>query len=68
MDEPTSSLTESEVILLFNIILELKKTSVAIIYITHKLEEIQKIGDRVSVIKEGEIIGAPIFLRCTRFQ
>lgn len=57
MDEPTSSLTESESVLLFNIILELKKSGVAILYISHKLEEIRKIGDRITVIRCGEIIG-----------
>lgn len=57
MDEPTSSLTESEVLPLFNIIKELKKVGVAIIYISHKLEEIQIIGDKISVLKDGEIMG-----------
>lgn len=57
MDEPTSSLTESEALLLFNIIKELKKSDVSIIYITHRLEEVKQIGDRVSVIRCGEIIG-----------
>lgn len=57
MDEPTSSLTEAEASLLFNIIRELKKSGVAIIYISHKLEEIKQIGDRISVIRGGEIIG-----------
>jgi ABC-type sugar transport system ATPase subunit len=57
MDEPTSSLTETESLLLFDIIKELKKSGVAIIYISHKLEEIQQIGDRISVIRCGEIIG-----------
>ncbi len=57
MDEPTSSLAEAETALLFNIIKELKKSGVAVIYISHRLDEIQKIGDRISVIRNGEIIG-----------
>lgn len=57
MDEPTSSLTESESSLLFKIIKELKKSGVAIFYISHKFEEIAQIGDRITVIREGEIIG-----------
>lgn len=57
MDEPTSSLTDSESALLFNIIRELKKSGVSIIYISHRLEDIQQIGDRVTVIREGRIIG-----------
>jgi len=57
MDEPTSSLTKAETLLLFNIIKELKKSGVAIIYITHKLEEIKEVGDKITVIRDGEIIG-----------
>jgi ABC-type sugar transport system ATPase subunit len=57
MDEPTSSLTESETALFFNIIKELKKSGVTILYISHKLEEIKQIGDMISVIRNGEIIG-----------
>lgn len=57
MDEPTSSLTESESSLLFKIIQELKKSGVAIIYISHKLEEIAQIADKITVIRGGEIIG-----------
>ena len=57
MDEPTSSLTRTEASLLFNIIRELKKSGVSIIYISHRLEEIKQIGDRISVIRGGELIG-----------
>lgn len=57
MDEPTASLTENESALFFNIIKELKKSGVAILYISHKLEEISAIADKVSVIRNGEIIG-----------
>jgi ABC-type sugar transport system ATPase subunit len=57
MDEPTSSLTEAEASLLFNIIKELKASGVSIIYISHRLEEIKQIGDRLTVIRNGEIIG-----------
>lgn len=57
MDEPTSSLTESECLFLFGIIKELKKSGVAIFYISHKLEEIKLVGDRITVIRDGEIIG-----------
>jgi len=57
MDEPTSSLTENEVTHLFEIINELKAKGVAIIYITHKLEEIFKIADDVTVMRDGKHIG-----------
>jgi methyl-galactoside transport system ATP-binding protein len=57
MDEPTSSLTEHEVSHLFGIIKDLKEKGVAIIYITHKMEEIFKIADDVTVMRDGKVIG-----------
>jgi len=56
MDEPTSALTEKEVQALFNIIKQLKKDNVAIVYISHRLEEIMKIGDRLTVLRDGKYI------------
>ena len=56
MDEPTSSLTEKEVEHLFKIISKLKKKNVAIIYISHKMEEILKISDEVTVMRDGQLI------------
>ncbi len=56
MDEPTSSLTESEVEHLFRIIAELKAKNVAIIYISHKMDEIFRISDDISVFRDGEFI------------
>ncbi|MCL2244805.1 MAG: sugar ABC transporter ATP-binding protein [Treponema sp.] len=58
MDEPTSSLTENEVYHLFQIINELKAKGVAIIYITHKMEEIFKIADNVTVMRDGKVVGS----------
>jgi methyl-galactoside transport system ATP-binding protein len=57
MDEPTSSLTENEVAHLFEIIRNLRSKGVAIIYITHKMEEIFKISDNVTVMRDGKVIG-----------
>jgi methyl-galactoside transport system ATP-binding protein len=57
MDEPTSSLTENEVSHLFEIIRSLKEKGVAIIYITHKMEEIFKVADEVTVMRDGKVIG-----------
>jgi methyl-galactoside transport system ATP-binding protein len=57
MDEPTSSLTENEVDHLFNIIRDLRSKGVAIIYISHKMEEIFKIADDVTVMRDGKVIG-----------
>lgn len=56
MDEPTSSLTEKEVEHLFRIINKLRKNNVAIIYISHKMEEILKISDYVTVMRDGKLI------------
>ncbi len=57
MDEPTSSLSENEVAVLFRIIRKLTSQGVAIIYISHKIEEIQEICDRLSVYRDGNYIG-----------
>jgi D-allose transport system ATP-binding protein len=57
MDKPTSSLTQNEIDKLFEIIRQLKKEGKGIIYITHKLAEVKEIGDRVTVLKDGEVVG-----------
>jgi len=57
MDEPTSSLTENEVEQLFTIIRDLKDKGVAIIYISHKMEEILEISDEVSIMRDGRSVG-----------
>lgn len=56
MDEPTSSLTEKEVNHLFKIIRKLQSENVAIIYISHKMEEILKISDEVTIMRDGQHI------------
>ncbi|MBI0580351.1 galactose/methyl galactoside ABC transporter ATP-binding protein MglA [Neobacillus cucumis] len=56
MDEPTSSLTENEVNHLFKIIKKLQSENVAIIYISHKMEEILKISDEVTIMRDGQYI------------
>ena len=56
MDEPTSSLTDNEVENLFEFISELKGKGISIIYISHRLEEIFEIGDRVTVFRDGGYI------------
>jgi methyl-galactoside transport system ATP-binding protein len=57
MDEPTSSLTEHEVEHLFRIIQDLKGRGVAVIYISHKIEEILKISDEVTIMRDGKRVG-----------
>ena len=56
MDEPTSSLTPNEIEKLFEVIENLKKNNIAIIYITHKIDEIFKIADEVTVLRDGKLI------------
>lgn len=57
LDEPTSSLTDKEVQLLFDIINLIKKQGVGIIYISHKMDEIFKISDDISILRDGNYIG-----------
>ena len=57
MDEPTSSLTDTEVEQLFTIIKKLKSQGISIIYISHKMEEILKISDEVSIMRDGKYVG-----------
>lgn len=58
MDEPTSSLTEKEVVHLFNIINKLRKMGCGIVYISHKMEEILAISDEVTVMRDGKWIAS----------
>jgi erythritol transport system ATP-binding protein len=57
MDEPTSALSAAEVDVLFRVIADLKARGVAIIYISHRLEELMRIGDYITVLKDGQITG-----------
>ena len=57
MDEPTSSLSEKETETLFSIIDTLKQKNVGIIYISHRMEEVFTLADRVTVFRDGEFIG-----------
>jgi len=57
MDEPTASLTDREVDHLFKVIAELKGQGVGIIYISHRLEELPRVADRVSALRDGEHVG-----------
>lgn len=58
MDEPTSAITESEVEKLFQIIHDLKKEGKAIIYISHKMDEIFQISDEITVLRDGKLVGS----------
>lgn len=56
-DEPTASLTDAEKVVLFDVITDLKSHGVGIIYISHRMEEIFKITDRISVLRDGSYRG-----------
>ena len=58
MDEPTSALSDNEVETLFGIIEKLKNQGVAIIYISHKMDEIFKISDTITVLRDGKLIAS----------
>ncbi len=57
MDEPTAALTREEIKVLFKTIRRLKKKGCAVIYISHRLEELFEIGDRVTVLRDGRYVG-----------
>lgn len=56
LDEPTSALSEKEVDALFKLVKMLKKQGISIIYISHRMEEIFEIGDRITVLRDGQFI------------
>lgn len=58
MDEPTSAITEHEIEILFGIVDRLKQEGVAIAYITHKLDELTRIGDDAVIMRDGRLIGS----------
>lgn len=55
-DEPTSSLSDNEVEILFSLINNAKKNGISIVYITHRMNEIFEIGDRITVLRDGRLI------------
>jgi ribose transport system ATP-binding protein len=58
MDEPTSALTDSEVETLFALIAQLTQRGTGIIYISHRMDELRRLADRVTVLRDGEYIGS----------
>jgi len=58
MDEPNSSLTDAETKRLFDIIDKLKKRGVSIVYVSHKIEEVLQIADKITVLRDGRFAGA----------
>ena len=68
MDEPTSALSETEVEKLFKVIRRLQQNGVAIIYISHKMDEIFAIADKVTVLRDGKYIGTCVVKESTAQQ
>lgn len=66
MDEPTASLAETEVDHLFQVIRDLRESGVGIIYISHRLEELPQIADRVTALRDGEVVGTHPMSEVTR--
>lgn len=65
-DEPTAALTETEINDLFKIINDLRSKGIGIIYISHRMDEINRITDRVTVMRDGEYVGTLITKDCTK--
>jgi len=68
LDEPTAALTSKEVNALFSIIAKLKKEGVSMLYISHRLEEIFEIADRVTVIRDGQYVATDFVANLTQSQ
>ncbi|MEG0134841.1 sugar ABC transporter ATP-binding protein [Cetobacterium sp.] len=60
LDEPTAALTEKEIENLFKIVFKLKETGVSFLYVSHRMEEIFNICDRISILRDGTYIGTEI--------
>lgn len=65
-DEPTAALTETEIEELFKIIKGLREKNLGIVYISHRMDEIKRITDRVTVMRDGEYAGTLISKDCTK--
>jgi ribose transport system ATP-binding protein len=63
MDEPTSSLEKREVETLFRVIKQLREAGIAIVYVSHRLDELYKICDRVTVMRDGVVVGGGLDMR-----
>jgi D-xylose transport system ATP-binding protein len=66
LDEPTAALTESEVDTLFSILRNLKERGVGMIYISHKLDEVFAMSDRITVLRDGKTVGTESALALTK--
>mgnify|MGYP001766207208 CR=1 FL=1 len=65
LDEPSAALTEHEKVILYKMIERIKARNAGIFYITHRLDEVLEIGDTITVIKDGKLIGTKRTKECT---
>jgi ribose transport system ATP-binding protein/inositol transport system ATP-binding protein len=65
MDEPTAAISKKEVEMLFKMIEELRSKNISIIYISHRMEELFKITDRITIMRDGEYIGTEVTKKTT---
>ena len=68
LDEPTSSLSEKEVAILFHTVRDLKSQGLGIVFITHKMAEVFRLCDAVTILRDGEYIGTVQSEECTENQ
>lgn len=68
LDEPTSALSDHEVDVLFGLIADLKLRGVALVYITHKFAELERVGDDATVMRDGRVVGGGELSTLTRDQ
>ena len=68
LDEPTSSLDEQEVLKLFNLMRDLKSKGVGIIFVTHFLEQVYEVCDRITVLRDGKLVGEYVIEDLPRVQ
>jgi ribose transport system ATP-binding protein len=68
MDEPTSSLDEQEVATLFNVIRQLKQTGVAVIFVSHRLDELYAVCDRVTIMRDGRTVDEQPMEQITKLE
>lgn len=65
-DEPSAALTETEIEELFKIIEDLRQKGLGIVYISHRMDEIKKITDRITVMRDGTYVGTLVTNECTK--
>jgi ribose transport system ATP-binding protein len=68
MDEPTSSLDDREVATLFDVIRSLKGSGVSVIYISHRLDELHQVGDRITIMRDGRTIDERSLASITKLE